>query len=107
MNLTLDLKPEHLHILREILQAVVPNCDVWAYGSRVHGHSHDASDLDLVVCRPNAPDQPLATLSELQETLVESPLPMLVQVMDWARIPESFKEEIRRGYVVIQGKCHS
>jgi len=104
MNLTLDLKPDYLHILRETLQAVVPDCDVWAYGSRVHGHSHDASDLDLVVYQPNAPDQPLATLAELQEALAEGPLPVLVQVMDWARIPESFKEEIRHGYVVIQGK---
>jgi len=104
MNPTLDLKPEHLDILRDILQAVVPDCDVWAYGSRLHGHSHDASDLDLVVYQPNTPDQPLATLNELQEALVDSPLPILVQVMDWARIPESFKEEIRRGYMVIQGK---
>jgi len=103
MNLTLDLKPEHLQILREILQAVVPDCDVWVYGSRVHGHCHDASDLDLVVYQSNAPDQSLETLIELQDALVESPLPMLVQVMDWARIPASFKEEIRRGYVVIQG----
>jgi len=24
--------------------------EIWAYGSRVNGDSHDASDLDLVVC---------------------------------------------------------
>ncbi len=106
MNLTLDLKPEHLHILRGILQAIVPDCDVWAYGSRVHGHNHDASDLDLVVHQPDDSVQPLETLTDLQDALVESPLPILVQVMDWARIPESFKEEIRRGYVVVQGKYH-
>jgi predicted nucleotidyltransferase len=102
MNLTLDLQPEYLQILRETLQAVVPDCDVWAYGSRVHGHSHDASDLDLVVYQRNKPDEILENLLELQEALIESRLPVLVQVMDWARVPESFKEEIQRGYVVIQ-----
>lgn len=91
-------------MLRDILQSVVPECDVWAYGSRVRGRNHDASDLDLVIYQSNNPDQPLATLIELQEALVDSPLPILVQVMDWARIPESFREEIRHGYMVIQGK---
>jgi len=102
MNLTLDLKPEYLTVLQEILQRFAPDCDVWAYGSRVHGQSHDASDLDLVVYRPGASEQPLEALADLQEALVESPLPILVQVMDWARIPESFRQEIKRGYIVVQ-----
>lgn len=102
MNPTLDLKPEYLLVLQEILKKFVPGCDVWAYGSRVHGQNHDASDLDLVVHLPGASDQPLETLADLQEALVESPLPILVQVMDWAHIPEPFRQEIRRGYVVLQ-----
>jgi len=102
MNPTLDLKPEYLTVLQEVLQRFVPDCDVWAYGSRVHGQSHDASDLDLVVYRPGASDQPVEALANLQEELVESQLPILVQVMDWSRIPESFRQEIQRGYIVVQ-----
>jgi len=38
----------------------------------------------------------------------ESDIPILVDVLDWARLLESFHERIRRGYVVIQeGKTDS
>jgi hypothetical protein len=39
---------------------------------------------------------------DLQEALVESDIPILVQVVDWARIPVSFHAEIEVGYVVVQ-----
>jgi hypothetical protein len=33
---------------------------------------------------------------------LESDLPIRVDVMDWARIPPAFRQEIERGYVVVQ-----
>ena len=50
---------ERLHLLlrhRERLEALLrehlPGVEVWAYGSRVNGRSHDGSDLDLVLRGP-------------------------------------------------------
>ena len=45
----LDMKPEDLLLIQSILKQWAPHCDVWAYGSRVSGHCHESSDLDLVV----------------------------------------------------------
>jgi DNA polymerase sigma len=98
----LDLRPPHLALLRALLQQHLPQAEVWAYGSRVNGNGHDASDLDLVVRRPNDLKQETPEVGELQEACSESNLPIRVELVDWARIPASFQREIERAYVVVQ-----
>lgn len=98
----LDLHPRHLAMLRALLQQHLPQAEVWAYGSRVHGNGHDASDLDLVVRQPNDLKQETPEVGELQEALSESNLPIRVEIVDWARIPASFHREIEQAYVVVQ-----
>ena len=78
-----------------------PAWRVWAYGSRVNGESHDASDLDLVLRGPDLKRIPSGQLADLNEALEESNVPIIVQVHDWARLPESFHREIERAYVVL------
>ena len=38
---------------QEVLQAHVPDAEVWAYGSRVNGTDYEASDMDLVIRGPD------------------------------------------------------
>lgn len=98
----LDLQPHHRTLLCQILAQHLPQAQVWAYGSRVTGQGHDASDLDLVVRQPDDPQQETADLSQLQDALIDSNLPIHVDLVDWARIPDSFRQEIERAYVVLQ-----
>lgn len=98
----LDMQPQHLALLRELLHQHLPQVEVWAYGSRVNGDGHEASDLDLVVRQPADLKHETPALWEMKEVLVESNLPIRVDVVDWARIPASFHREIERGYVVVQ-----
>lgn len=98
----LILPPRYLEKVRAILSRVVPDHEVWAYGSRVTGEAHDASDLDLLLYDPIEPERPCKALYELREAFVESDLPIRVDIMDWARIPESFREEILQAHVVVQ-----
>ena len=89
---------EQLEIL---LHQHVPDAEVWAYGSRVNGRSHDGSDLGLVLRSLTL--EPLGyEYVELVEALEQSNIPILVQAHDWARLPESFHREIERDYVVVQ-----
>lgn len=97
----LDIRPEWLKIVRELLAVHVPDAEVWAYGSRVQGTAHDGSDLDLVIRNTLEIGKPQADLNSLREALRESGLPILVDVLDWARIPESFQREIARGGKVV------
>lgn len=98
----LDLRPAHLAMLRVLLQQYLPHVEVWAYGSRVNGNGHDASDLDLVVRQPGNLKQETPEVGEMREALSESNLPIRVDVVDWARIPASFQREIEQAYVVVQ-----
>ncbi len=89
-------------MLRLLLQQHLPHAEVWAYGSRVNGNGHEASDLDLVVRHPADLKKETSELWEMKEALVESNLPIRVDIIDWAYIPASFRHEIERAYVVVQ-----
>lgn len=83
----------------------VPGVEVWAYGSRVTGQSHQGSDLDLVLRSPTL--EPLrGEYLDLIEALEESTIPILIQAYDWARLPESFHQEIAQNYIVLAEPNH-
>ena len=87
--------------LKALLDEHVPGVEVWAYGSRVNGESHEGSDLDLALRGPAL--EPLdGGFYDLLEAIEKSNIPILVQAHDWAMLPESFHREIERDYVVVQ-----
>ena len=98
---TLDLRAEWLDIIRRMLAEHIPEAEVIAYGSRVTGTAHEGSDLDLVTRNPLNPLLPVRNLGTVRDAFSESNLPILVDILDWARIPDSFRKEIERTGVVI------
>ena len=100
----LHLLPRHREMLLALLREHLPGIEVWAYGSRVNGQSHDGSDLDLVLRSPDLQEIPIGRVGDFWEALRESNIPFLVEARDWARLPEGFHREIERGYVVLVEK---
>ena len=101
-TISLDLPQKYLEQVQVLLRAHVPHAEAWAYGSRVTGSGHEASDLDLVLRNPQNLQEEIGALSNLNEAFTESNLPIRVDIMDWARTPESFHREIERAHVVVQ-----
>jgi len=101
-TISLDLPQKYLEQVKALLCTHVPHAEVWAYGSRVTGSSHEASDLDLVLRNPQNLHEEIGALHEIMEAFSESNLPIRVDIMDWARVPESFHREIERAHVVVQ-----
>jgi predicted nucleotidyltransferase len=99
---SLHLPDTYLHMVQAVLRQHAPDAAAWAYGSRVNGDHHEASDIDLVLRHPGAQPCPPGQLDTLREAFSDSNLPILVQVVDWARIPAAFRAEIEAGYVVLQ-----
>ena len=97
----LDLPRRYRDQIEALLREHVPGVAVWAYGSRVNGQSHEASDLDLVLRGPDLKRISSGQLTDLTEALEQSNVPILVQIHDWARLPESFHREIEQEYVVL------
>ena len=99
---TLYLPEKYAVQVRTLLEKHIPEATVWAYGSRVRGDHYEASDLDLVARFPAEKKCDVFRLGVVREAFVESHVPIIVQIVDWDEIPESFKEEILAGYVVVQ-----
>ena len=99
---SLHLPDKYLAQVKSLLRQHIPQAEVWAYGSRVRGDFHDASDLDLVARFPASVKNDIFRLGTLQEAFTESDLPIIVQIVDWDGIPEAFKDEIAAKYFVVQ-----
>ena len=99
----LYLQERFRHEVDRILSKHVPDMEVWAYGSRVNGTAHEASDLDLVLRAHRLDPISVGRIEALREAFRESNIPIIVDVHDWAMIPESFHEEILADYVTLRG----
>ena len=97
----LHLPARHRATLEALLHEHLPDVEVWAYGSRVNGRSHDGSDLDLVLRGPGLAKIDAMRYADFIEAVGESTIPFLVEAHDWARLPETFRHEIERDRVVV------
>lgn len=88
------LKSKYHQMLLDIFSQLTIPVEIWAYGSRVTGTAHDGSDLDLVIISMDGKKIPIDILTELKEKISESNVPILVELFDWARLPESFHKNI-------------
>lgn len=95
-----DIRPDHLKIVLEILNRVIPDREVWVFGSRAKGTARDTSDLDLAIIGKTPLD--FKTLATLRDFFSESNIPYKVDVVDWTTISETFREIIRKDKVVVQ-----
>jgi type I restriction enzyme S subunit len=96
----LEVRADHLAMVRATLKEHIPDREVWAFGSRTTGKAKDTSDLDLCVLG----EDPLAfeISARLRHAFSESDIPYPVDVVEWATTSESFRELIRRDRVQIQ-----
>jgi type I restriction enzyme S subunit len=100
MTDVVDLRPDQLATVQTILAAHVPNAEVWAFGSRAKWTAKDTSDLDLAVVaeKPILP----TSLDRLRRAFEDSYLPIKVDVVDFARVSEEFRNVIRKQKVVVR-----
>lgn len=81
--MALDVRQDHLAIIRAILKNIIPNYDVKAFGSRTQGTAKKTSDLDLCVMT----ETPLLfdTKIKLRTAFSESDIPYRVDIVDWEK----------------------
>ena len=95
----LDLTQAQRHVVQEILQKILPEREVWAFGSRVRLTAKPYSDLDLVVIGSKPLD--LMLLASLKGDFSDSDLPFEVDVVDWATLSDNFCSIISTHKIVI------
>lgn len=95
----LDLTPDQLVEILEIVATHAPGCSVFAFGSRATDRAWKHSDLDLAIdC--HAP-LGLGVRARLREAFEESSLPFRVDIVDLHDIDEHFRALIEPGLVAL------
>ena len=90
MTPPIDIRPDHLRIVREVLHRRLPaGVKVWVFGSRAGWATKDSSDLDLAL--EGETPIPRRSLSALETAFEDSDLPYAVDVVDLGRIGERFR----------------
>ena len=90
MPLKVDLRPEDLLLVRSLLRTHVRGREVRAFGSRVLGSAKKTSDLDL--CVMGSDPLPQIDAEKLRNAFSESPLPIKVDVVQWAELRSGFRD---------------
>ena len=88
-RIELQLSPEHLKMVREVLAHWLPDAQVLAFGSRVTGAARKFSDLDLAIVSSTPLDWRL--LGKVRDAFEDSDLPICVDVIDWGQTDDAFK----------------
>ncbi|WP_354857426.1 nucleotidyltransferase family protein [Acetobacter fabarum] len=96
----IDITPEERAIVLRILNEIVPDREVRAFGSRVTGKAKPFSDLDLAIMGDEP--LPLETQARLEEAFSESELPWKVDVLDWVLVGNDFQEIIRKNNISLK-----
>lgn len=95
----IDLAPEVLSLLKELITKHVPECEIRVFGSRIHGTVKSYSDIDIALKCSHPVDR--QTMNRLKEALQESTLTIRVDVLDWYTISDEFRQVIEEGYEVL------
>ncbi|MDX2196910.1 MAG: nucleotidyltransferase domain-containing protein [Cytophagales bacterium] len=75
--------------------------EVWVYGSRANGTSHEGSDIDLVI-RGNELDKfPKKVYYALKNSIQKSNIPIMVDLFEWHILPDTFKQNILQNHEVL------
>ncbi|MDE2850547.1 MAG: restriction endonuclease subunit S [Acidobacteriota bacterium] len=100
MTAPIDIRADHLHIVRDVLREHLPaGVKVWVFGSRATWKTKDSSDLDLAL--EGSTEIPPERLAALEAAFEESDLPFAVDVVDTNRIGERFRRIVSEQRVVL------
>lgn len=103
--MSLNLRTKDKKRIIELFEKTIhQKSELIAFGSRVNGDSHEMSDLDLVIKEKNGNKIEIDQFLSFKEALQKSNIPIIVQVLDWARIPISFHNNILEKYEVLYEK---
>ncbi len=95
----ININSKDLETIKALLRQYLPRTLVWAYGSRVNQAGHNFSDLDIVVfSKPEQQDD----IFDLKVAFENAFLPFRIDLHCWDEIPDSFKKNIKRNYVLLQ-----
>ena len=92
---------KYLFELLDLCKKYVPTAEIWAYGSRLTGKAHEASDLDIVLRNREDLTKSTEGWLDLKDAITQSTIPILIDVHSWNLLPSNFHENIKQNYCIL------
>lgn len=86
------INQQQLGVVRQIIATVLPDAEVWVFGSRATGRARPFSDLDLLLTEPSQLDW--SQRAALRDGFEASDLPFCVDVVESAGLPVGLAQRI-------------
>lgn len=86
----IELDEASLAVVRRILAEMAPDCEAFAFGSRVNGKPKPYSDLDIALRAPGR--LPVQRIAAIKEAFEESDLTIRVDLVDWHALTPAFRD---------------
>ncbi len=96
----LDLKPDYLSTIKQILSHRLHDERVYIFGSRVDGRAKPHSDIDLII--ESSLPLPETLILSLRNDFEDSDLPLRVDILDGAQLTPSFRAIVDANKVELQ-----
>ena len=104
--MALCIETDQLEKVQRILALHFEGLEVWAHGARVTGVDlTPETELELVVISERTLS--FEAMTAVEKAFVESGLPFRVDIIDWAKLPESLQKQIKKEHDVVQAAAES
>ena len=97
----IDITNQELQVIMQILHKLVPNYEVWSFGSRVKWTTRPSSDLDIAIVANDNQHVNYQLLYQLKNAFSDSNLPFSVDVIDFNATNVNFQNIIKQKYVIL------
>ena len=94
---SIKVQDQHADVVRRILGELVPQNEVWAFGSRAGGVPKPHSDLDLVIVDPPMVSE--SVFANLKLRFEESDLPFRVDVSVLSNLEAAFQAAVKQRHI--------
>lgn len=102
--LSLILDKDQLETIQRILQLHFEGFRVYAYGARLAEEGTDlAPDTDLSITVVSEKPIPFEEMVAVEKAFSEKGFPFHIDIVDWAKLPESLQKSIKKESILIQG----
>ena len=91
---TLDLEKKYQDFIIDLVSKIVPEGEIFIYGSRTKGKALKYSDVDIAL--KSGEEIPFDTVLKLKAFFSDSTFPYMVDIIDLNSISENFKNRIQK-----------
>jgi len=95
----IKLTKSELNIVISILKKHVPNFNIYVFGSRYNGKTHEHSDLDIAIKGPGKLD--IFLLANIRDDFQASDLTFRVDIVDFNRVSPDFQKIILNNSILL------